>query len=488
MAWRRPLGLSRRRGLLLATTIGLCGACSLTLETTRFRDGSTRADVSADRFDERAVDIVAQDAVALDADARTQADVAAEAETGSGCSDGMTLCQGRCVATLTDNSNCGRCGMICGVVHNAEVMCSAGACVFRCAAGFADCNMRADDGCEVQLGTPANCARCGDTCAVGVPVCQRTTGGTFVCATGCDVGLANCDGSCANLASDPLHCGTCSTVCPTPPNSRPSCFGTCGITCLTGFGNCDASRLNGCEANLLTSATNCGACGRVCPSGMICTAGACACPTGLTLCGSRCVNIASDPANCGTCTRTCPSGGNGSATCVGGMCRLACATGFGNCNGNASDGCEADLRRDLMNCGGCGVSCATTGACVASACMTVTACMLPRVMCGAICTDTATDPMNCGACGSVCSGGVAAGCSGGACLTACTAGMINCGRGCTSLLTDRTNCGGCGLVCPTGFECGAGTCANCGLSGLGCCATAPACAMGLICGAGSTCR
>jgi sugar lactone lactonase YvrE len=54
-----------------------------------------------------------------------------------------------------------------------------------------------------------------------------------------------------------------------------TCDGTaCGVTCVTGFADCNGAAFDGCEVDTRSSGTNCGACGHVCGCGA-CTDGAC---------------------------------------------------------------------------------------------------------------------------------------------------------------------------------------------------------------------
>jgi hypothetical protein len=78
----------------------------------------------------------------------------------------------------------------------------------------------------------------------------------------CAMPLSLCGSDCYNLAVDPDHCRTCTTVCVNRPLATRTCVdGVCGIRCATGYGNCDGDLVNGCETNL-TTRKNCGACGR----------------------------------------------------------------------------------------------------------------------------------------------------------------------------------------------------------------------------------
>jgi alpha-tubulin suppressor-like RCC1 family protein len=55
---------------------------------------------------------------------------------------------------------------------------------------------------------------------------------------------------------------------------------------------------------------------------------------------------------------------NATGTCgTGGVCSLSCATGFGDCDGGAANGCEADLRTSATDCGACDASCGLADTC-----------------------------------------------------------------------------------------------------------------------------
>jgi Fibrinogen beta and gamma chains, C-terminal globular domain/Stigma-specific protein, Stig1 len=269
----------------------------------------------------------------------------------------------------TDNANCGACGRACA----AGQVCAAGACVTTCAAGTTNCS-----GDCVNTGTdPRNCGACGRACSLAnVAVNACVAGGCVI--GGCSTGFGDCDGMAANgcetnvRASDVSNCGGCGVVCRFA-NAAASCaLGACALgTCATGFANCDASAANGCEVNVNTDNGNCGACGRACAAGQVCAAGTCmtTCASGTTNCSGTCANLMTDTANCGTCGTACALANVSTNACTGGACVVgACTTGFGNCNGTASDGCEVNLNTSVTHCGRCGNTCATGLTCVAGTC------------------------------------------------------------------------------------------------------------------------
>lgn len=64
-----------------------------------------------------------------------------------------------------------------------------------------------------------------------------------------------------------------------------------------------------------------------------------ACASGLR-CGTRCVDVMSDPDNCGGCGRACVVP-HASGVCVAGVCGVGtCEGGYSDCNNMSADGCE----------------------------------------------------------------------------------------------------------------------------------------------------
>ncbi len=67
-------------------------------------------------------------------------------------------------------------------------------------------------------------------------------------------------------------------------------------------------------------------------------------------------DLANDPAHCGACDNVCDAGARSSAGCSSGACTLECEAGWGDCDDDASNGCEADLG-EPETCGSCGTRC-----------------------------------------------------------------------------------------------------------------------------------
>jgi len=438
------------------------------------------------------------DACGTSCDATNGTPTCSAGACGIACTPGFADCDGDSangceVDTSIDAGHCGACGTACGSVNGIGT-CSAGLCVTSCDPGFASCDGGAANGCEVALGSDtAHCGACGAACSSVGGTASCTAGG---CQIACDASAADCDGSVANgcevtLATDPANCGACGAACDAT-NGTATCGGsTCGITCGAGFANCDASVANGCEVNTLVDAGNCGACGTACSSvngTPSCGSGACAitCSTGFASCDGSAANgcevdLQADPANCGACANACGSA-NAVPSCSSGTCGLACGPGYADCDGLNADGCEVNSLFDALNCGGCGIACATPNgapACAAGGCV-VAACNAGFSDCNALqgdgCeVDLAADANNCGGCANACTiANGSAACAGGSCaVAACDAGWADCdgnaANGCeVNVAADPANCGACGIACPAVANgtpaCGSGTC------GVGACA------------------
>jgi hypothetical protein len=98
------------------------------------------------------------------------------------CDGGYHPCAGGCAADA-DPKACGAQCEVCAVPTNAVGECKAGACGWKCAVGFADCDGLADNGCEVATtGDKHNCGACGVDCLQGS--CSNSKCEAAVLATG----------------------------------------------------------------------------------------------------------------------------------------------------------------------------------------------------------------------------------------------------------------------------------------------------------------
>ena len=373
----------------------------------------------------------------------------------------------------TSDNNCGTCGNDCTDDYpHAVGACNANSCYLdHCQFGWGNCNGSSGDGCEEFLATSHDhCGACDNNCGANA---HCTLG---MCA--CDDGWANCNGSWSdgceiNIMSDGNNCGSCGNVCRNDHGSTSCNSGTCVPVCVGLWGDCDSSRENGCETPLNTL-SDCGSCGQSCGlahAAESCSTGSCvitSCSSGWGNCdgidSNGCENSLDSLSDCGSCGTSC-SRAHATASCAGDTCHIAsCNEGWGNCNNVDSDGCENSLD-SLSDCGSCGTTCSrahATASCSGDTCH-IASCNSGWDDCNNVDSDGCevdlnNDAANCGSCGNNC--GQNAYCSSGSCT--CNSGWANCSGGwadgCETQLGTVANCRSCGENCNDGEACTSDSC------------------------------
>ncbi|MES1182158.1 MAG: hypothetical protein ABUL60_00010 [Myxococcales bacterium] len=369
--------------------------------------------------------------------------------------------------------------------------CNDKICGSECQDGFANCDQKNDNACEINTRTDLdNCGFCGNACDLPNATAECSAGECHIKTDGCAPGFQDCngkpeDGCEVDLKTNKLNCGTCNKICP-DLNGTPSCVaGLCEIACNDGFQDCDDTRDNGCEINTNTSSKNCGMCDKKCAAAVgysaYCKDAVCGqtmCPAGKGDCNGdqsdNCeINLTNDVNNCGDCGHVCEAN-NAKVACVNSQCVItSCVGTYADCNkatvDGFKDGCEVDTSVNTSNCGACGKACSIangTPKCQAGSCE-VNSCSGtfrdcdgdPKTGCE---INIATNTKNCGGCGnqgSDCSlkyANASSSCVGSACTTpVCNNGYGDCAGGLTdgcesNTTNDPDNCGGCGLGCSTG--------------------------------------
>ncbi len=241
--------------------------------------------------------------------------------------------------------------------------------------------------CDRNSGACVACLPVADNCPTGRHCVVEN--GSFVCEAidrgGADAAIDLAYPRDSGVSSDSGVAGDdgggCGDKC-VLPNAQSMCVnGACAIvSCGFGYADCDGESQDGCEASLETDIANCGMCGKSCVLANAvseCTKGACAvgaCDPGFGDCdgmpGNGCETaIAGDEMNCGACGHVC-GGANAVEACQNSLCAVtSCTSGFGDCDHDATNGCETALASDHANCGACGNTCPSNAPkCVSGAC------------------------------------------------------------------------------------------------------------------------
>ena len=296
-------------------------------------------------------------------------------------------------------------------------------------------------------------------------LCSGGTGDVTLCQAGC---LELCNGrddDCDGIVDE----GTASQFCVAAYADAVCNEGECQIVrCLGGRRDCDQSFANGCEV-MADDPNHCEACGVACEmdhASTVCVASSCRvlrCEEGYADCdhdGVSCEARLDSAEHCGACGAQCGKLENAEGRCADGRCVPAvCDPGFGDCDGDPTNGCEAQLD-DLQHCGACGQTCDLAGCkggvCSAADCNDKPGfadCDGDQTSCE---VDLQNDPGHCGSCNNTCVYTAAephalSACVQGRCTIACEPGWGECdgtyANGCESRLDDANNCGQCGNKC-----------------------------------------
>ena len=350
------------------------------------------------------------------------------------CPTGYAYCDNKCVDPNTNPNYCGI-TTTCGELRNCtnsdvNKLCVQGSCssscpkgqticgavcldldaihVKRCTNAVIECKDNFDNldgiisnGCEVDLLNDSNhCGKNKVKCTNG-RTCQ---GGT--CA--CPEKLVYCGNKCVDPETDPYYCGAnancsngkdctknavnkicsgsvCISSCPStqPDSCGNACFNfaelniaSCNngkIVCKNGFENYDGIDSNGCEVDLNSSNSHCGAKDNKCTNGRSCQGGKCKCSTGFVYCGGKCIDPNTDPTYCGakaSDTNECYDFNKcENSFCANGTCKISHCTELTKLPCGDNGEC-VDVVETEAHCGSCDISCeGTTPACVNRQCV-----------------------------------------------------------------------------------------------------------------------
>jgi len=146
------------------------------------------------------------------------------------CAAGTKRCGTACVRTDLPDLGCAAASCdACPVITQGSAICVQGSCATTCAEGWADCDHKSENGCEIDL------------------------------------------------RSSLLDCGACSKPCKADHSEAACEAGSCVVkNCEAVWKDCNGMPSDGCEANTHDNPSHCGACGQACATGEVCYEGQCA--------------------------------------------------------------------------------------------------------------------------------------------------------------------------------------------------------------------
>ena len=436
-----------------------------------------------------ASDCEAEGAICFDGYCVYGDDIGFDVETGphpDDCSAGEILCGDRCIDPDNDIDHCGSCDNDCHYAPDGAVSyCDEGTCSWECVEeGYGACSSE----CFNFQNDVNHCGACYAECEVeyGEVICDEGVCAVDTChdeRTDCSDATDDDELVCADLESDPRHCGDCGVDCSDedvqeiPNNAVATCSeGGCGWECDDGYWDCagecvsETDNFDVCDGECIDldrTHAYCGDCDTSCSPVQVCSSGTCAddCPTGETACSGACIDTQTDVEHCGGCDAACDENPeNSSPICVSGGCSFECNTGYFECGGDCLDeniyalcnGACVNIQTDVEHCGDCGDPCEDFPAdaspqCIGGSCDWE--CNTGFTECADQCfsSDDFVDNIDhCGSCGTQCTDSpdnADPTCDGTSCSFTCRSGFHECEDQCFASFDTVEHCGSCGNDC-----------------------------------------